>query len=1177
MDAQDRAIQKLAKELAGIKREVVSWRGPQLDYSSIENSGNITFKDGDGNVTAVVGGQDDGSNTIRHVDGPVPPIPSGLSAHVDGPIVQVSWGGTFETDVTHDWHYLEVLAVGPNNEQLTGTIDNADGGSTSLAATSQGDWVVVARSVSRAGKRSLDGDAGTVAVQLVGLTGAIEAVQSSADGKNTIYYSATMPPGTDYVDGDLWFDTSEDGNNRASVWDGAEWLSVADGRVTDIAAAQDVLDANQEALDGRLDDAFGQIEDAIVSANGKNVVHYEDAPPTESDPGVEGDTWFVGQVGRPEDIIEATNLALNPRFANGLAPQTPNNYDEILAGGGGIATIVDGWLKLEKGTGNYPTAYAIDTRYAEESRWQGKTFTVSATLRLDEPTQGSVSDHERRLDFGYVQNGNYNYGKGSPGQAPNVPGEYRLSVVCNVPVDASAWFVRFMGDVSTTSATPTYWTDVVIEEGASPSEFFDGDTPSGTTDNEPHYRWTGAPHASTSEKYLPALDIGESDNWNVTEQYQHDGTGWKRVELSHEVISTMDVGKLVAGSAAIKEAVVQKLWAEVVVAKMVVADEFIGENAILTGAVTADKMAVGSITAESGIIESLDLGTATVGELDGIRIAAQTIRGQQLSGDAIDGKVITGATYRTTGGSGSWSDDGLFIAQPDGTSTVRFPTDGSPLSLTASDVQIDRASITDLDLSYGSVRSGGEFTLASGVTAPASPPKLTTGWQKVASLQKPDVALSYDWLGLGYWASGAGYWVRAVNVLGAEGDTLDEIHVYSVDGVFERSIPTGLNPRHGVTVIGDVAYVLGPDYEQSNIGKQWVHGFDLNTGARVSRWEFTDFAGGTNKLGIGTHGANLLVAGNNLNVSRRVHLLTFNPATGEKIGDTITTNEWVAYTKDIQGVHRDGNKLWVSHVEAVREFTISGTTITYDPSGAWGNPNNNAGGVAFRGAIPYVVDVVGNVYKGSRFASDTVLEVCFVWTNGTYLTTPSPISTIDQGARQETTISLPVRAGLSKRVYTRTAGTANWAKYDIAENVTSARVSGGFQVETLPATNTFPNADPATFKSTNNKFVVKGDGSGHWGPLTFNADGTMSGLVVYGEQVGTVDAINTPKKTAVTFPSGRFTKPPVVWVIPSTGGPHEVFTSVLNEDITASGFQFSLARTENTYTTGVRWFAMDAE
>ena len=215
-------LDRLAADVEKLNRQVTAVaNSPQSQRTSVEG-GSIDFNDADGNLMAVVGGQDDGSNTIRHIDGPTPPIPSGLSAHVDGPIVQVSWDGSFESDVTHDWHYLEVLAVGPNDEQLTGTINDLSGGETSLAATSQGDWVITARSVSRAGKRSLDGDAGTVAVQLVGLTGAIDAVQESANGKSTIYYSPTepTPPELGFNNGDLWFDTSEEGNNTASVWDG---------------------------------------------------------------------------------------------------------------------------------------------------------------------------------------------------------------------------------------------------------------------------------------------------------------------------------------------------------------------------------------------------------------------------------------------------------------------------------------------------------------------------------------------------------------------------------------------------------------------------------------------------------------------------------------------------------------------------------------------------------------------------------------------------------------------------------------------------------------------------------------------------------------------------------------------------------------------------------------------
>src|SRR5699024_518295 len=280
-----------------------------------------------------------------------------------------------------------------------------------------------------------------------------------------------------------------------------------------------------------------------------------------------------------------------------------------------------------------------------------------------------------------------------------------------------------------------------IAEVSTSRPYFDGDTPDGATDNESHYRWTGEPHASTSEKYLPALDIGDSDNWNIIEQYRHDGNGWVKVELSHYVFSTVDLGK------------------------------------------------------------------ATVGELDGIRIMARTISGDLFTGDAFDGIVFRGNTFTTRDGNGEFSDRGLFFQKPDGTSIFRVPTDGTPISMSASDVQIERAQVDELDLNIGRVRSGGLFELSSGVTAPASPPELTAAWQRDVEVDKPDPCLSFDWTGLAAWGD---KWVRGVNVLGSEGDGLDRIDVYNPDGTLDKSIPTQINPRAGVTVIGDAAYTIGP-------------------------------------------------------------------------------------------------------------------------------------------------------------------------------------------------------------------------------------------------------------------------------------------------------------------------------------------------------------------------------
>ena len=1034
MSQSDRAIKKLATQLARLDREVKSWRGAQADFTSIE-AGTMDINDSDGNLVSRVGFQEDGSGAVRFFDGPTPPVPAGVTATADGPIIQATWDGTFEdnAEATYDLAYLEVAAtlVDDDTNVSFATITAKEGASASVVADVTGDWVVAVRSVSQAGKKSEFATAGTVEVKVTDLSGAIEDVQDSANGKNKVTYS--------------------------------------------------------------------------------------DRPPTPADPGIFDDTWFVGQVGRPNDVIEATNLALNGSFES----DSPILEGATLTGGVANLSFDSSWsstgsrsLKITP-TNHWSTA-DINLPVGGILK-PGKTYTIAGDFHLEEPQSGNINpDWSRRIrvrDFGADVGGD-EYTQPSPNEA----GTFRHVLTFAVASGATSISIR-LGNGN--SVTPAWWDDVIICEGAFSSlDYYDGDTEDGETNNESHYRWTGTPHASASEKYLPALNIGDSDNWNIIEQYRHDGTGWVKVELSHHVFSTVDLGK------------------------------------------------------------------ATVGELDGIRIMGQSIRGEQLSGDAIDGKVITGGTYRTTDGTGQWSDAGLFIAKPDGTSMVRFPTDGSSLSLTASDTQIERASVGDIDVSNGAVRSGGQLTLASGVTAPPSPPELSTGWQFEAKLPRPDEP-SMDWTGLAVWN---GLYVRGVNVLGSAGDSADRIELYNPDGTVNRSISIDLNPRAGVAVIGDIVYTIGPDHVAANAGKQWCHGFNLNTGARVSRWEFTRFtATGQKQFTIGTDGTNLLTAG--VTPTPRLYVMKYDPATGEQIGgapnppstggDMIDAG-WNISGRDLYGVHQAGSDLYITHKGSTRVYTVSGYTITRKAGNSngtqwagWRNPNSNAGGMTFVDGAPLVADS-GAVYQGSVSASDYTREMCYTWWDGTHETTASPVATIDVGARETVTISLPVRAGLQKRLYSRAAGSSgNWSRSVVPADVTVSPAPVGIAVFTPPTNNSFPNAAPAVLKSTNDKFEVKGDGSGHWGPLTFNADGSMSGLpkMAHGTVVLTPPDDNTTVTAAVTFPTGMFSQPPSVVISADTTVPGTNVLGVSTTNITTTSFDAVLRRT-NAVASRVYWIAM---
>ena len=1077
------------------KIEALSRGGTGVGHTSIAPGENLTVISDNGEVVLGAGG-------VEHVDGPTPATPSAPTLKLGFGTIETTWDGTFAEGEDEDgvpltppvdFDVVEVhCSTDPEEEEWgddtrRGQIKTREGGTVTVGGFDVDDEVFVCLiALAKTGKRSAPSATASLVIE-----------------------------GLDF----------------------SQLFNELDAANATIKNAGEILVTEQDTLNDKLDDAFGQIEDAIVSANGKNVVHYEDAPPTESDPGVEGDTWFVVDL---QKIPNPNNLALNGAY-NTLQYQR----------GGGSATPTAGtsialsteWFSSE------PTSLKItpdgsvnttavdqmqrdDTASADDA---GKTFTIAADFHQNEPQTGTTWANRRRITVRTRTGSSTSNNFANSDSAENVAGTQRLKVTFTIPDGIHSWYFMLTNGSST---TPCWWDNVTIEEGATQGRYWEnGD---GT--------------------------------WNVLEQYQHNGSAWEPVQLSHSVISSMDVGKLVAGSAAIKEAVVQKLFAEVVVSRMSVADEFIGENAILTGAVTAPK-----ITASEEL-------WAKIGEF-------VTIRSEQIAADAIDGMVITGGTYRTSGGNGSWSDAGLFIAQPDGTSMVRFPTDGSPLSLTASDTQIERASVGELDVADGAVRSGGQVTLASGVTAPASPPELTTGWQKVASLQTPDSALTYDWLGLGYWAEGDGHWVRAVNVLGSEGDGYDRIEVYDyATGDFQKSISITLNPRAGVTVIGDVAYVLGPNHEVNSFSPQYVDGYNLHTGEKVSWFGYTRFAtnaGG--KLAIGNDGTNVVVAG--ITKSNNLYVMRYDPTTGAQVGGEPNPpsdplgGDWMAtgWTggRDLLGVSISGSEVTIHPPQETRVYTASGNTLTrkLDAANAngfagWVNPDRNGAGLVMRGAPPEVVDGAGDVYRGTIYASDIQVQVCFTWRDGTNETTPSPTASITLPARTTLQVSMPVRAGTQKRVYLN-AG-SGWVWSDVDENVTAWSFPasiGGFSDP--PTANSFPAATPAVLKSNIGGFEVKGDGSGSWGPLTFGADGSMTGIPKMAAGTVTITVTNQTdgfKTETVQFPVGRFTTPPAVTVSGNSTAPVLINVGVLS--VTAEQATISVRRTTSTPTV-VSWIAME--
>ena len=154
----------------------------------------------------------------------------------------------------------------------------------------------------------------------------------------------------------------------------------------------------------------------------------------------------------------------------------------------------------------------------------------------------------------------------------------------------------------------------------------------------------------------------EKTTGSILVEYRWNGLEWIQQRLTDGMITSLDVGKLTAGTASIQKVVADTIWAGIIQAKSIVANKITGDlieantirgDHIAANSISAEKLQTGSITAESGIIKSLDAGKITTGFINGQRIAARSITAAQLAAGSItaDSAVIDSisASKITTG------------------------------------------------------------------------------------------------------------------------------------------------------------------------------------------------------------------------------------------------------------------------------------------------------------------------------------------------------------------------------------------------------------------------------------------------------------------------------------------------------------------------------------------------
>lgn len=122
------------------------------------------------------------------------------------------------------------------------------------------------------------------------------------------------------------------------------------------------------------------------------------------------------------------------------------------------------------------TAISGDTGALRLGMIAGRTYTVSATIRLSAPLTGTLSSRSRKIVFFHKSPADQFHIETASAQAANVAGETRLSVTVTIPDTATEAFIRLYNG-ATAGNGDVWWDNLLVEEATALRPYFDGTVP----------------------------------------------------------------------------------------------------------------------------------------------------------------------------------------------------------------------------------------------------------------------------------------------------------------------------------------------------------------------------------------------------------------------------------------------------------------------------------------------------------------------------------------------------------------------------------------------------------------------------------------------------------------------------------------------------------------------------
>lgn len=633
----------------------------------------------------------------------------------------------------------------------------------------------------------------------------------------------------------------------------------------------------------------------------------------------------------------------------------------------------------------------------------------------------------------------------------------------------------------------------------------------------------------------------------ITEQWQHTGGVWVQVEMAHEVIASVDLGRATVG--------------------------FLHGERIEAGTIDTPQLAFGAATGDILAVDALNFKRAV-----GIELSAPSIR----LGDAVE---IT-------------EEHGIRQFGPDGALNVDLPSDGSPAALRG-DFSARRLTAQHMQLSGDmAVAARAEVVLDPGVTAPAAAPQVSAYWPRVTlpPLTNQEQAVGIVW--------GEGHWWRLVTTSVPYDDGgRDRIEKIDLNGALVSEFTTSQRGASGFTYLNGELYVLVPNMTElvgtvvNTDNRVLVYGVD---GAYQRRWLAGGYLVGTtnpHRPGIGNDGTNVVIAqctkDGYLNYWRR------SPADGSLISTHPTGDRLSA---DVRGVFI-GSADFGGQKLLVGKRTPAGSTdrqlVVYDLPGhaynsglSWRTPNREApAGLAYDGTFFWSMTGAGNLVRYSRREGTRVVGddsgdwwLAASWRDAPAESLVGPAQRFTWPHRAELLVTVPdIPQGVTGVAFFAARQTSEPVRTDlhwVAETNEAARtviipsMSGTWPNDRAPVSeSSFTDQQTGKIRSALGNFQVNGLGEGTWGPLEFHEDGSMTGP--YAAGIATVEAVaNTPTRVTVTFPAGRFQQVPMTIATPFSGVPGTVVQGVSISSVSEASVDVVLTRT-NSVTTSVYWVAVE--